>query len=63
MTQGNCQIINFGAGFDTLFWKLHGEGFNFKRFVELDFPNVTSRKCYYLKNNGKLLEALKNDGK
>lgn len=60
---GNCQIINFGAGFDTLFWKLHGEGFKVRRFVELDFPNITSRKCHSLKNSAKLLGALQSDGR
>nr|CAG4641813.1 EOG090X08O3 [Eurycercus lamellatus] len=55
---GNCQIVNFGAGFDTLYWKLQDAGFCVKKFVEIDFPNVTSRKCHHIKNNPKLLQAL-----
>ena len=36
----NCQIINIGAGFDTLFWNLTQEGLQPRAFVELDFPQV-----------------------
>ncbi|EFX83822.1 hypothetical protein DAPPUDRAFT_301561 [Daphnia pulex] len=59
--KGNCQIVNFGAGFDTLFWKLKGADLPVKKFVEIDFANVTSRKCHYIKNNNKLMEALHCD--
>nr|CAG4637881.1 EOG090X08O3 [Chydorus sphaericus] len=57
----NCQIVNFGAGFDTLFWKLKDAGLSVKRFIELDFPNVTSRKCHYIKNSSRLMEALNSE--
>lgn len=60
--KGNCQIVNFGAGFDTLYWKLKDAGLPVKRFVEIDFANVTSRKCHYIKNNSKLMEALHCEG-
>nr|CAG4637132.1 EOG090X08O3 [Ceriodaphnia reticulata] len=59
--KGNCQIVNFGAGFDTLYWKLLDAGLPVKKFVELDFANVTSRKCHYIKNNSKLMQALHSD--
>lgn len=60
--KGNCQIVNFGAGFDTLYWKLLDAGLHVKKFVEIDFSNVTSRKCHYIKNNSKLMQALNTDG-
>ena len=60
--KGNCQIVNFGAGFDTLYWKLKDAGLPVKRFVEIDFANVTSHKCHYIKNNSKLMEALHCEG-
>nr|CAG4651099.1 EOG090X08O3 [Simocephalus serrulatus] len=58
---GNCQIVSFGAGFDTLFWKLLDAGLPVKKFVEVDFANVTSRKCHYIKNNSKLMQSLHSD--
>lgn len=60
--KGNCQIVNFGAGFDTLYWKLLDAGLPVRKFVEIDFANVTSRKCHYIKNNSKLLQSLRTDG-
>lgn len=32
-------------------------------FVEMDFPTVTSRKCYFIKRNKKLLEKIYIEGK
>ena len=60
--KGNCQIVNFGAGFDTLYWKLQDAGLTVKKFLEIDFANVTSRKCHYIRNNAKLMQALNSDG-
>lgn len=60
--EGNCQIVNFGAGFDTLYWKLLDAGLSVKKFVEIDFANVTSRKCHYIRNNDKLIRGLHSDG-
>lgn len=55
--------MNFGAGFDTLYWKLLDANLPVRKFVEIDFANVTSRKCHYIKNSSKLIQALRNDGK
>nr|CAG4640981.1 EOG090X08O3 [Eulimnadia texana] len=54
----NCQIVNLGAGFDTLYWRLKGENRVVKNFVELDFPHVLSRKCHYVKTNSALLSGI-----
>lgn len=54
----NAQIINFGAGFDTLYWRLKDEGIVISCYVELDFPTVTSKKCYVIKRNKPLLDRI-----
>merc|ERR550517_1726997 len=40
------QILNIGAGMDTLFFRMHDAGLisNVSKFVEMDFPQVISRK-------------------
>jgi len=58
VTEGKCQVINLGAGFDTLYWMLAEEGIQFKNFIEVDFPTVTAKKCYYIKKSKPLLQAL-----
>ncbi|KAF7269664.1 leucine carboxyl methyltransferase 1 isoform X1 [Rhynchophorus ferrugineus] len=54
----NAQVINFGAGFDTLYWRLKDEGVVISNYVELDFPTVTSKKCYMIKRSKPLLERI-----
>lgn len=54
----NCQIVNLGSGFDTLYWRLKDSGHNIVNFVELDYPNVTARKCYFIKRNKSLLDKI-----
>lgn len=61
LTNGNCQIVSLGAGFDTLFWRLHKDGNSPKTFVEVDFEQVTTRKCHYIKSKKPLLEALSGE--
>ena len=45
----SLQIINLGAGFDTLYWRLKESGHRFHRFVEVDFSSVTSKKIHQIK--------------
>jgi len=52
------QIINLGAGFDTLFWRLKDESRPLKNFIEVDFSGVTARKCYYIKRHKELLRHI-----
>ncbi|CAL4062342.1 unnamed protein product, partial [Meganyctiphanes norvegica] len=61
VTKGNCQIVNIGAGFDTLYWRLVDEDIMVKSFVELDFPAVTSRKCMYIQRTKPLLQAVSRE--
>lgn len=52
------QIINLGAGFDTLYWRLMQAEKPVENFIEVDFPGVTARKCYLIKRNKQLLEKI-----
>lgn len=61
-TKNQCQIINLGCGFDTLYWRLRQGGNAVANFVELDFPTVTAKKCFTIKRNKVLLEQLHNEG-
>ncbi|KAH0813691.1 hypothetical protein MTP99_014510 [Tenebrio molitor] len=54
----SAQIVNLGAGFDTLYWRLKDQGIYMANYVEIDFPTVTARKCYAIKRNKQLLERI-----
>lgn len=58
-----CQIVDLGCGFDTLFWRLHAsKNFNcIRSFVDLDLPGTTSRKVMHIRHKSKLLTALGDD--
>lgn len=62
ITQKECQIVSLGAGFDTTYWCLKDKGLNPKRYVEVDFPAVTSRKCQQIKSKKALLDKLVTEG-
>jgi [phosphatase 2A protein]-leucine-carboxy methyltransferase len=51
-----------GSGFDTLYWRLKDSNRNVTNFVEMDFPNVTARKCYLIKRNKVLLDKIHVEG-
>ncbi|XP_076042367.1 leucine carboxyl methyltransferase 1 [Oratosquilla oratoria] len=61
VTGGRCQIVNIGAGFDTLYWRLKDEGQSVSNFVELDFPGVTSRKCMNIQRMKPLLKGVTHE--
>lgn len=54
----DCQIVNLGAGFDTLYWRLEDEGIHVRSFTEVDLPGVTSKKCHAIRSRKPLLEQL-----
>lgn len=54
----SAQIVNLGAGFDTLYWRLKDQGYHISNYVEIDFPTVTSKKCYMIKRKKELLERI-----
>lgn len=49
MTSCDCQVINLGAGFDTTYWLLRDQNLSPKIYVDVDFTEVTSRKCHIIK--------------
>lgn len=49
LTNQQCQIVNLGAGFDTLYWLLYEKSTLPKLFVEVDFGNITAKKCRYIR--------------
>lgn len=62
MAGEKCQIISFGAGYDTLYWRLKEQHYKFDNFTEIDFPTVTARKCYAIKRSKVLLDGLGASG-
>ncbi|XP_015609998.1 leucine carboxyl methyltransferase 1 [Cephus cinctus] len=61
LSGGKGQIINLGAGFDTLYWRLRDAGNSPLNFVELDFPSVTAKKCYLIKKQKQLIDRLNTE--
>ena len=49
MTSCDCQVINLGAGFDTTYWLLRDQKLSPKIYVDVDFTEVTIRKCHIIK--------------
>ncbi|XP_049645497.1 leucine carboxyl methyltransferase 1 [Suncus etruscus] len=48
-TECNSQIINLGAGMDTSFWTLKDEDLLPKKYFEVDFPMIVSRKLHNIR--------------
>ncbi|KAM4698042.1 leucine carboxyl methyltransferase 1 isoform 2-T2 [Rhinophrynus dorsalis] len=57
-TECNCQIINLGAGLDTTFWRLKDENLLPKKYFEVDFPEIVSRKLYNIKTKPPLSKPI-----
>ncbi|CAL2037508.1 unnamed protein product [Caenorhabditis brenneri] len=45
---GKVQVVSFGCGFDTLFWRLVSSGAKLSKYVEVDFSSVTSKKIRHI---------------
>lgn len=62
-TNVKCQIVNVGAGFDTLFWRLKSEGKThlIKSFIDLDLDGITFKKLHQIRIKPDLLKALGDD--
>lgn len=48
-TSCDCQVINLGAGFDTMYWLLRDQKLSPKIYIDVDFTEVTIRKCHTIK--------------
>jgi tRNA wybutosine-synthesizing protein 4 len=60
-TSGPLQIISFGAGFDSTFFRLKSRGaLTDTVYVEVDFPDVVARKVVMIKGQRKLNELLEH---
>ncbi|XP_018416869.1 PREDICTED: leucine carboxyl methyltransferase 1 [Nanorana parkeri] len=57
-TECNCQVINLGAGLDTTFWRLKDENLLPKKYFEVDFPAIVSRKLYNIKSKPPLSKPI-----
>ncbi|CAI5792445.1 leucine carboxyl methyltransferase 1 isoform X1 [Podarcis lilfordi] len=57
-TECNCQIINLGAGMDTLFWKLKDENLLPIKYFEVDFPSIVTRKIHNIKSKPPLSKPI-----
>eukprot|EP00042_Codosiga_hollandica_P015529 m.37214 g.37214 ORF g.37214 m.37214 type:complete len:224 (-) comp44952_c0_seq2:478-1149(-) len=52
------QILNLGAGFDTLFWRLSDEGVPFGKIVDIDMPEVIQTKKRIIESSKSLQKHL-----
>lgn len=56
--EGNCQVINLGAGLDTTFWRLKDGNLLPQKFFEVDFPTVVARKIHNIKTKPPLSKSI-----
>ena len=59
--QKKCQIINIGAGSDTLFWNLSEEGLQPQSFVELDFVQIVMKKIRIITKRTELFAVVSRE--
>ncbi|NXN44078.1 LCMT1 methyltransferase, partial [Rhinoptilus africanus] len=57
-TECNCQIVNLGAGMDTLFWRLKDENLLPRKYFEVDFPMIVARKIHNIKSKPPLSKPI-----
>ncbi|NXQ43601.1 LCMT1 methyltransferase, partial [Catharus fuscescens] len=57
-TECNCQVINLGAGMDTLFWRLKDENLLPRKYFEVDFPMIVARKIHNIKSKPPLSKPI-----
>ncbi len=62
VTKCKCQVVSLGAGFDTLYWNLKDEGLAPQSYIEIDFPDVTMKKCHNIKSKKPLIEKFQTEG-
>ena len=56
-----CQIVSLGAGFDTLFWRLHESHMTPEYSVyEVDLKLVVQKKCHVIQSKAQLKNCLTN---
>ena len=45
----DSQVVNLGAGYDTLYWTLNSKSLRPRLYTEVDFSAVTAKKCQYIR--------------
>jgi len=64
MVSRNCQIVNLGCGFDTLYWNLHQKDMlPTKGFYEIDMTQIVQKKMQYIKMRPQLHQSFKDEMK
>ena len=58
------KVVNLGAGFDTLYWRLKAApaGKLLSNFVDVDLPEVAASKCALVRKSKLLLERVAESG-
>ncbi|KAF8161321.1 S-adenosyl-L-methionine-dependent methyltransferase [Crassisporium funariophilum] len=61
-TGQRCQIVSLGAGSDTRFWRIAASALkdNLQTYVELDFPEITTKKGMAIRKHKELMSSLGN---
>ena len=58
-TNLQCQVINIGAGFDTLYFNLFLDSKKLPlKYIELDFPQICKHKKHIIKSKKQLFDCL-----
>ncbi|NWU69903.1 LCMT1 methyltransferase, partial [Pterocles burchelli] len=57
-TECNSQIVNLGAGMDTMFWRLKDENLLPRKYFEVDFPMIAARKIHNIKSKPPLSKPI-----
>jgi [phosphatase 2A protein]-leucine-carboxy methyltransferase len=55
-----CNIINIGCGYDTLYFNLFSNASAPLKYIEIDFKQVCRLKFRIIKSNQKILDTIKN---
>lgn len=63
MAGPQVQIINLGAGFDTLYYRLRDKNIQFSKLVEVDFSSVTAKKIKLISKCQELAQFFQTPGK
>jgi [phosphatase 2A protein]-leucine-carboxy methyltransferase len=58
--KNQCNIINIGCGYDTLYFNLFSNGNAPLKYIEIDFKQVCKFKTRIIKSNKKILDTIAN---
>ncbi|KAF8891822.1 leucine carboxyl methyltransferase [Infundibulicybe gibba] len=63
LVQGKYQVVSLGAGSDTRFWRMYARfpSHRVSKYIEIDFPEVTSKKAMTIRKSKELSAILGED--